>query len=582
MFDKQQVDRFEKIQGEKYLWKFQKVDEEKVQSIASSHSLSYPVAQTLCSRGFVTSGQINEFLFSSFEKDVHDSLLLKDAQAAVDRIIKAIEKEEKILIFGDYDVDGITSTSLLLTALLPLGANINYYLPNRRKEGYGLSSTVVNKAAAHNYSLIITVDNGVTAIIAAEKAKELGVDLIITDHHRPHDSLPLAVALVDPSQDDCGYPYKFLAGVGVIFKLVSLLYKNKKLKLPDKVYELLMLGTVADVVPLTGENRFWVRHGLCKVNAQRSLAMSSLAENSNFLKKRWTSLDIGFGIAPQINALGRLDDPREAVKFLISSNYDDVRRIAKVLKKTNEERKDVERKIFEEIEGSIVNKEINLDKENVIVAASQDWAPGVIGLVAGRLMQNYGKPTFLFHANKDGTLAGSCRSIPEFDIFQALSENKDLLITFGGHAFAAGLKLKTENMGRFKEKLEAKIAAELPAEVLQPKLTLDAFCELPDMTNKLLHDLEQLEPFGNSNMQPMFFIKDLTLIKPPVLLKDKHVKCSVFSQGIIKPVIFFNRPDLYSFFNNIGDRTFHIAGYVTKNEWNDRVNIELQGLDVAV
>lgn len=570
------------VQGKKYRWYSKQTDGAVVKTIASRHNLSMPIAQTLCSRGFVSQQEIESFLFASREREVAHSSLLKDGVVAAERILQAIKDREKILIFGDYDVDGITSTSLLLVCLLPLGADINYYLPNRYKEGYGLSVSAVERAAKHGYSLLITVDNGISAHAAAERAQALGVDLIITDHHRPHKKLPQAVAIVDPNQDDCTYPYKKLAGVGVIFKIISLIYEMKKLDLPEKAYELLMLGTVADVVPLTQENRFWVRHGLAQVNRCRSLAMSVLAANSKLEKSRWGSLDIGFMIAPQINALGRLDDPREAVKFLISSHRDDVARVGSILKVMNDERKKVERKIYDEIESIIINKTIDLDRENIIIAASSHWPSGVIGLVAGRLMHNYGKPTFLFHERKDGTLRGSCRSIREFDIFAALQENKDLLLSFGGHSFAAGLTLKKTDVAEFKNRLEEKVAAELPPEVLQPKIELDAQCQLPDMTKKLLVDLEQLEPFGNSNVQPTFIFKEVTLLNPPVVFKDKHVKCSIFSQGVVKPVIFFNRPDLITFFNTVADQPFDIAGHVIKNEWQDSVKIEMQGLDVAV
>ena len=563
------------------MWRFKNPDIKEIKTIASRHSVSMPIAHTLYSRGFSSCEEINSFLFPELQKNVHDARLLKDADVAVERIFSAIRDKEKFLIFGDYDVDGITSTSLLMVALLPLGADVNYYLPHREKEGYGLSEKVVEKAKKYGYSLIITVDNGISAHAAAKRAHALGVDLIITDHHKPHKNLPPALAIVDPNQDGCEYPYKKLAGVGVTFKIISLLYEKLGKKLPSKIHELLMLGTVADVVPLTEENRFWVRSGLCGLNKKKSLAVSVLAENVRLQKKRWSSLDIGFMIAPQINALGRLSDPREAVKFLISSNRSDVSRIGKILKEMNDERKKVERRIYEEIDGVIASKEIDLEKENIVMASSSHWPAGVIGLVAGRIMHNYGKPTFLFHELKDGTLRGSCRSIPEFDIFGALQENKDLLLSFGGHSFAAGLSLKKDSLYKLKERLEEKIAAELPPSVLQPRIELDAYCQLTDLTKNLLSDLQKLEPFGNSNVQPTFFIRGVTLLEKPVIFKDKHVKCSIFSDGVIKPVIFFNRPDLFSFFNELGQDSFSLVGHVMTNEWNDKTRIEIQGLDVS-
>ncbi len=570
------------IKGKKYLWRLKECNESASRQIAFDHNLSLPIAQVLYSRGIKTSEQIYSYLFSSFEKDVFNASLFKDAARAVERVNKAIEQQEKILVFGDYDVDGITSTALLLVCLLPLGADINFFLPNRKRDGYGLSEKFVKKAADNKYDLVITVDNGITAYKAAKLAHDLGVDLIITDHHRPHGELPKATAIIDANQDDCSYPYKDLAGVGVIFKIVNLLYEQKGLKLPDKVYELLMLGTVADVAPLTGENRFWVRFGLGKVNKQKSISLQALAQNGRLNKEKFDSMDVGFMLAPQLNALGRLADPRDAVRFLVSSDFFEVNRIGRMLGQINEERKKIDRKIYSEIECAIEEKRINLESENVIIAASQNWQAGVIGLVAGRLTQNYGRPTLLFHLDKDGILKGSCRSIPEFNIFDALQECEDLLLSFGGHSFAAGLKLRQENLPELKQRLENKIASELTPEDLKPKIELDASLELPELKGNLLDDMQKLEPFGNQNEQPAFLIKNVTLQRAPVLLKEKHVKCFVFAQGVLKPVIFFNRPDLYSFFNQIQDQSFDLAAYVSKNEWEGRVNIELQGLDVAI
>ena len=576
------IQNFKEIQGQKFLWRLKKSDDDVVRKISSDYNLSLPVSQILYSRNFKQKEEIDSFLFPAFEKDVFGASLFKDALIAVQRINVAIEKKEKILVFGDYDVDGITSTSLLLVALLPLGANINFYLPNRVRDGYGLSEKIVRKAHQSGYDLIITVDNGITANKAARLAQKLSVDLIITDHHRPHEKIPKAVAIIDANQPDCNYPYKELAGVGIIFKIISLLYEQRNLELPNKVYELLMLGTVADVAPLTGENRFWVRYGLSKINKQKSTAISVLAQNGRLNKDRLDSIDIGFMIAPQLNALGRLDDPRDAVRFLISSDLYEVESIGTTLKEINEKRKLLDRKIYEDIEMAIFEKRIDLEKENIIIAASSDWSAGVIGLVAGKLTHNYGKPSLLFHVDENGFLKGSCRSIPEFNIFDALNENKELLLNFGGHSFAAGLKLEQKNLPVLKARLEEKISKELTPQDLIPKIELDAILDLPEMTLNLLSDLQRLEPFGNQNEQPVFLIKNVTLLKEPMLLKEKHLKCFIFADGVIKPVIFFNRPELYPILNQIGEKAFDVAASVVKNEWEGRVNIELQGLDIAI
>lgn len=571
------------IQGTRYRWYLNNPDMDVVRSISNAHSISLPVAQTLFSRGYVESDHIRSFLFTSFEQDVPHARLLKGALVAAERILQAIERKEKILIFGDYDVDGVTSSSLMLLGLIPLGANVNFFLPNRKRDGYGISSKFIQKAAESGYKLIITVDNGITAHQPALDALKLGIDLIITDHHKPHDDVPQAFAVINPNQEDCSYPYKYLAGVGVAFKIISMIYDQKGLTLPDKVYELLMLGTVADVVPMTGENRYWVRHGLSKINKQRSIALSVLANNNNLTKERFSSLDIGFMIAPQINALGRLDDSREAVKFMISSDVVEVQRIGKILHEMNESRKKVERDIYDQVEGAIAGNRINLEQEKIIVAAHSEWPAGVIGLVAGKLMHAYGRPTFLFHHDKkNGVLKGSCRSISEFSVFNALVACKDLLISFGGHAQAAGLALAQKNLPELKSRIETLVGTQVASEDLQPKIKLDAHLELTDANQKLMSDMAQLEPFGNANPQPTFFIKNVTLLKPPSILKDKHIKCSLFADGMIKQVIFFNRPDLYSIFMNMNDQSFHVAAHVITNEWQGRSSVELQGLDIAI
>lgn len=571
------------LEGSKYRWHLPNTDDPlAISKISATHNITPAIAHTLASRGMTDADAIRSFLFTTYEKDVANARLLKDAFRAVERILKAIDTNEKILIFGDYDVDGITSTALFLVSLLPLGANINFYLPNRKRDGYGLSKKIVERAASNNYTLLITVDNGITAHEAALAAAEANIDLIITDHHRPHDTLPVAHSIVNPQQEDCEFPHKILAGAGVSFKILSLIYEIKNLQLPEKVYELLMLGTVADVVPLITENRYWVRKGLTKINETRSYAMQVLAKNGKVTKDKINSLDIGFMIAPQLNALGRLDDPREAVKFLISSDHKEVERVGAILKTINEERKRIDRAIYDEVNQAIVNKTIDLEKENLIIAAKATWPAGVIGLVAGKLMHNYGKPAILLHLDKNGIAKGSCRSIPEFNIFDALNECKDLLLSFGGHSCAAGLKLKQEHIPLLKERIEEKIARELRPDQLQPKLEIDAKLSLGEMGKQLMHDLEQLEPFGNKNPEPTFMVENVQLQKEPKLLKDAHVKCTVFSEGVLKPVIFFNRPDLYATFNQLGEKPFTIAGNVTKNEWNGRTSIELRGSDVAI
>lgn len=570
------------IQGMHYRWQLPTDDQKTVNYIAATYNLSFPIAHVLATRGISDRAALDEFLFSSLEKDVAHPSKLMDAEKAVERILRAIENKEKILVAGDYDVDGITSSALMLRCLLPLGADINFFLPNRVKDGYGLSTSVINKAADSGYTVVITVDNGITAFEPARVAKERGIDLIITDHHRQHDHLPDAYAIVNPNRTECPYPFKALAGVGVSFKLLCLLYEKKGLTIPPKAYELLLLGTIADVVPLLGENRFWVRHGLHYIAGAESFSLKILKQNSKITKPILSSLDIGFGITPQINALGRLEDARQGVRFLIDANQKEVEEVGKILLELNQARKDIERSIVNEVEGLITQKRIDVEKEKIIVAASHSWPPGVIGLVASRIMNNYARPTILLHLTKDGLAKGSCRSIPAFNLFNALTECKDLLIQFGGHSMAAGLSLKVENIPALKERLEALVNEQVSPEDLVVKLTLDGQATLPDLNKQLMKDMHHLEPFGNQNSQPLFYIKDVVLTQKPTILKGLHVKCMVFAEGVVKPVIFFNKPELFTKLMELDATPFHLAAQVTENHWNDKVSIELIGLDIAL
>ena len=567
--------------GLKYRWQLTDADEVKVRQLSAACSLSIPIARTLFSRGYTTPEQVFAFITMGDEWVV-DPAQLKGALDAVDRLQRALERKEKILIFGDYDVDGITSTAIMLSCLLPLNASINYFLPNRKRDGYGLSSKIVKKAAESGYHLIVTVDNGITAHQAVADAKALGLDVIITDHHQVHGEVPAADIIVNPHQPECKYPYKDFAGVGVIFKIMALLYTRLGKELPQKAYELLMLGTIADVVPLRDENRYWVQRGLAHINAQRSFAVQVLAANGNVASKAaLNSRDIGFSIAPQLNALGRLDDPRDGVTFLISTDFGHVMQVGTTLKAINEERKRIDRGIFEEVMATVENKQINLDAENLILAAHSDWPAGVIGLVAGKLVQQYGRPSILLHLTKDGLAKGSCRSIEAFNIFDALVECQDFLISFGGHACAAGLSLKQDDVPRLKEMIEARIARELTPEDLVQKLELVAKTSLPEINTTFIKQLQSLEPFGNANPEPVFWVEQVALVNEPKLLKHKHVKCTVFADGVIKPLMFFNRPELYSVLMAQKDRPFDVAATVVENEWQGRTTVELLGVDIA-
>lgn len=570
----------QKIRGEKYWWLLPEQHESALQ-LAAGYNISLPVMQTLVGRGLSTKEALDHYLFATYQSESLHPSFMADAQKAVERIERAIAAGEKILVFGDYDVDGMSSTALVMLCLLKAGASVNFFLPHRTVDGYGLSVSAVHKAARSGYSLIITVDNGTTAFDAAAAAQVAGIDLIITDHHKPLKELPAAYALVNPMRADCPYPCKLLAGVGVAFKLMMLLFERLKMPLPEKVYELVALGTIADVVPLKDENRYWVRYGLAQINKSLSLPLAVLKQNSKIERAHLSASDIGYSVAPQLNALGRLSDPRKAIAFLIGADVQTVHEVGRILFELNEARKETERAIFYDVESAIIDKRIDLTKENIIIAAHNSWPAGVIGLVAGRFVSAYGKPTLLFHLTNDGMAKGSARSIPAFNIFSALESCSDLLDHFGGHAMAAGLAVPVSKVPALKERLEQQIAAQLTPFDLEQKITIDAPLNLSELTAKLIDDLKHLEPCGCQNDQPLFYIQKVAQVQKPLLLKDQHVKCMVFADGALKPIIFFNRPELYQRLLEQNDEPFDCAAYVVENSWQGRTQVEMQGIDVA-
>lgn len=566
-------------EGLSYQWRLPAhADSAAVQDIAADLNIALPVAEVLYHRGYRSAAACRNFLFTPAEV-VGDGALLKDAERAVERIIRAITLQEKILVAGDYDVDGVTSSALMMRCLRDCGAQINFFLPNRVRDGYGLSAKTVERAARNNYRLILTVDNGITAFDAAQKARECGIDLIITDHHRPLDrGVPEAYAIIDPHQDSCAYPFKGFAGVGVSFKLMSLLYKRLGREVPDDVYELLTLGTIADVVPLLDENRYYVREGLRRLGRTESFALRVLKENARLHDKKLSSLDIGFYIAPQINALGRLDDARDGVVFLLGSNKEDTLRVGKVLGHLNEARREIERKVSEEIIAKIESGEFPLTDALVVVGTG--WQPGVIGLVASRVASKYGRPAIVLHRTADGLAKGSCRSIPDFNLFSALSQCAPMLISFGGHAMAAGVCLKESDIENFRAQL-----SEIVRDTIGPRdgrlpIIVDGLLPLSDIHRPLVHDLAYLEPFGAGNPPPTFYVPRVVCTDKPQIFKERHVKISIFHEGERRSVIFFDRPELYQFFC---DRIHEPIDLVVHIDMGNKYpgTIELRGIDCA-
>jgi single-stranded-DNA-specific exonuclease len=577
-----QLNNYKIIQGISSLIEIPEINKNEIRKLAEEMNISHAVASVLFSRGYTKKELANEFLFPNYEKEKYNPIKLEESEIAVERIIKAIKNNEKILICGDYDVDGISSTALLLYALILCKANVNFFLPNRIIDGYGLSKKTVDRALKNKYKLLITVDNGISAYEAASYAKENKIDLIITDHHQPGEKLPNAYCIINPHKKTCNYPFKELAGVGVIFKIVSLLFEKLEIKITGKIYELFLLGTVADMVPLIDENRFLVKHALRESQKLNSLPIKILKENAKIREnKTISSTDIGFSIAPQLNALGRLDDPRDGVIFLISKEEDQIINIGKKLLDLNIKRKKIEKDIFEDLKIKLKNETEEIKKRGLLIVSSETFQPGIVGLIASRLCNFYSVPTCVLHELPEEILKGSFRSIPACNIFEVLSENSDLLISFGGHSGAAGISIKKENLNNFKKKTSRSILKRCKSIDFQPKIHVDAILNVDEIGKKLWNDLILMEPFGSENQVPIFYLEKVG-IKNLELMKDLHVKFKIQSGTSICSIIFFNRPEIYKIINENINKLFSVVAKLTENDWNEKKNIELLGIEIII
>lgn len=571
------------IHGLKYIWHnpYYINNIYDISNLAVQLNISIPIASLLYNKGYKTREDALVFLFPVYDSDIYNSKLMHNAEDGVLRIIKAINNKEKILICGDYDVDGITSTSLLLYALLEIKANVNFFLPHRVYDGYGLSPRIIKKAKASGYTLLITVDNGTCAFEALLEAKKLNLDVVVTDHHQPKDFPEGALYLINPHQKDCKYPFKELAGVGVIFKVVSLLYELLHIPLPYKIYELFLLGTIADMVPLIDENRYWIKYCLEKLKQNHSVTISLLKKNAKINEiKPLTSQDIAFSLAPQINALGRLDDPRNGVLFFIQDDIEQLKTIGEQLLYFNSERKKKEKESIDSILLEIEQEEKHPHDFGCIVKSSKAFPAGIIGLIAAKLNQQYYVPTCILTENKDEILKGSCRSIAKCNLFEILSNiDPDLLLSFGGHKAAAGVALKKKNLISFSEAFSQEIFKICNKDDFQQKITIDSVLELDEINLKLWEDLSLLEPFGTENPIPIFYIRDIFIIDIKII-KEIHIKIIVTSLDKKIPVIFFNRLDIIQ--NVKINQKISLIAKLTENIWNEKKIIELQGIDIQI
>jgi single-stranded-DNA-specific exonuclease len=501
-------------------WTIEKHNYDAVKSLAHALKVSPVVAALLVSRGYQTEETALDFLNPSIEH-LHDPYLLKDMKPAVERILRAIETGEKILVWGDYDVDGTTGTVVLRKALELLGADSGFHVPHRFTEGYGINIPALEKAKERGYKLVVSVDCGIRSFAPLIWAKENGLDVIVTDHHLPDDGQgnPPALAVVNPNQPDCEYPDKNLAGVGVAFKLAHALLREKnKEKLVKGFLKVVAIGTIADVMNLTGENRAIVSLGLKDLPKAVNYGLKALMEVADCTNEM-TSYDIGFRIAPRINAAGRMDAARAIVELLETNDFDEARSIAEMLNSRNRERQ----KIQQEITKLAFLETAEITNKNFVVVAGEGWHRGVIGLAASKIADKLYRPTIVLSI-ENGVAHGSARSIAGYHLLNGLDTCAELFEQYGGHAAAAGMKIKQENIELLQEKLHEHASANLSAEDLIPELKIDAAVSSKTLNLDLVTELKRLEPFGMGNPKPKFVTKDLVLTHEPFVMKEKHLK----------------------------------------------------------
>lgn len=530
----------DKQQG-KYIWKFASAGKDnEIPAFFSIHGISPLVAGILLRRGIDTEDKLKHFCYDT-PADLSDPFLMKGMQAAVDRIILALQKKEPLVIYGDYDVDGITATSILYRFLKREGADVRFYIPARETEGYGLNLPAVQKLAEEGCKLLITVDNGIAAADIIAQAPET-MDIIVTDHHLVPEKIPNAIAVLNPHQKDCRYPYKELAGCGVAYTVCRALALTLHNEAYEEDMELVAMGTIADVVSLTGENRILVREGLRKMRHTQIPGLAALLRAAGIVKpgedKPISVEDVSFGLAPRLNAAGRIAHARMGVDLLISYSREKAEHISRNLCEINVKRQAVEKGIYEEAVRRL--HQLNAEKAEVMVIDGHGWNPGVIGISASRILEQYNRPVLMITI-KDGIGKGSCRSIPAFDIYQALKAQESLLIQLGGHKMAAGFSIREENIPAFRKAINDYAARVLSPEDFIPELELEKYLPLRELTPRFIHELEILEPFGCDNPRPLFASKNLHVNYTRHMGKDnKHFKCMFEQDNISRQGIFWN------------------------------------------
>ncbi len=521
----------------------------RVKRLADELTISPVLAQILVLRGIDTLEKARAFFRPSLD-DLHDPMLMSGMDKAVNRLVKALESKEQITVYGDYDVDGTNGTALLWTFLRSLGANVHYHIPDRIKEGYGLSVAGIDRVSASGTKILLAVDCGVTAVEQVDYANARGLECIICDHHEPGETLPRAHAILNPLQKHCTYPFKYLSGCGVGFKLIQGMTQHPDVRErlggePSEILstylDFVTLATTADIVPLVGENRTLVKLGLELINSAPRPGIRALIDSSRMRPGRITAGNIVFVLAPRINAVGRLGDASRAVELLISESPAQASQFALVFEEENRQRRKLDEQTFEEAQ-ALVESSIDLSKEKALVVFKEGWHSGVIGIVASRLVERYYRPTVML-TTIDGIAKGSARSIPGFDIYRALTQCSDHILQFGGHKYAAGLSIALDKLPEFRKAFAAVAFEQIGEDMLVPEIHIDNELDLTELTPKFARILNQIGPFGPGNARPIFALRDVLAFGSPRIVGNNHLRFKVKQGARIVDAIGFNLGD---------------------------------------
>lgn len=566
----------------KYHWEHgEPVNQELVKTLSAAlNNLPLPLAEVLVQRGVIDFDQARLF-FRPDLSHLHDPMLMKDMDRAVQRILNAIEANEKIMVYGDYDVDGVTSVAMMYSFLKTQHQNVMYYIPDRYAEGYGISFKGIDCAEEENVALIIALDCGIKANEKVSYASQKGIDFIICDHHQPGDELPKAVAVLDPKRTDCAYPYKELSGCGVGFKLIQAYAHVKEIDFDSllPLLDFLAISIAADIVPITGENRVLAHFGLNQINTSPRQGLSSMIELAG-LKKKILISDLVFKIAPRINAAGRLEAATEAVRALIEPDEKTALKIGAFINEQNQKRRDLDEAITREALDMIA-ADTTFQAKKTTVVYHPDWHKGVIGIVASRLIEQHYRPTIVF-TRSNGKITGSARSVKGFDVYEAISACSEHIDQFGGHKYAAGITLQPEQLAAFSARFETEVASRITPAQLRPSLSIDATLSLNQIDPKFFRILQQFAPFGPGNPNPVFRTNGLLATSQRVL-GDKHLKMRVFDPQFPSRHFEAIAFGFAEYNNEIADGIpFDLAYTLEVNEWMGRSNLQLNVKGISV